>query len=126
LAECNREAKHQLQLQWKRMGITLPQQVIDYHVPYCREVKSETISTMDDQVLNDIWNAINELSEQIAPWHGIYHQKYFGDLSFLFSALSLGFNKALKLKYTVVKNIIHFKNENIFEQVINNITDFEI
>ena len=126
LAECNREAKIQLQQQWRNLGIGLPQQVVDFNMPYCRKVKAEMLSTMDDQMLNDIWDAVNRLSEQLSPWQGIFQQKYFGDLSFLFSALTFGFSEALQLKYTVVKDILAVKNENNFKKVIENITYFEI
>jgi hypothetical protein len=126
LAEWNRESKVQLQQQWKRLGITLPQQVVNFNMPYCREVEVEVPSKMDDRVLTDIWNAINKLSERLSPWHRICQQNFFGDLSFLFSTLIFGFNEALKLKYTVVKNMIAFKNRDAFKQVVENITDFEI
>ncbi len=126
LAELNREAKIQLQEQWKRLGITLPQQVVDFNIPYCREVEAGMPSTMNDQALNGIWNTVDELSERLSPWHRIFQQRYFGDLSFLFSALAFGFNDALQLKYTVVKDMIAFNNKHTFKQLIENLTDFEI
>ena len=126
LAECNREAKIQLQQQWKRLEITLPQQVVDYNLPYCREVEAEVPSTMDDRRLSDIWNTVYKLSEKFSPWHRICQQNYFGDLSFLFSTLAFGFNEALQLKYNVVKDMIAFNNRNTFKQLIENLSDFEI
>lgn len=126
LAELNRDAKIQLQQQWKRLGITLPQQVVDFNMPYCREVEAEAPSTMDDLVLIDIWNAVKKLSGSLSPWHGIFQQNFFGDLSFLFSTLAFGFNEAVQLKYTIVKDMIVFKNRNTFKQAIENLTDYEI
>jgi hypothetical protein len=126
LAKLNREAKIQLQLQWKRLGVTLPKQVVDFNRPYCQEVKTKTPYKMDDRMLNDIWNAINRLSERLSPWHRIYRQKYSGDLSFLFSAIAFGFNEAVKLKYTVVRDILYFNNKNIFKQIIESLSDFDI
>jgi hypothetical protein len=100
--------------------------VVDFGIPYCREVEAEAITTIDDGVLNNIWDAVNKLSKQLSPWHRIFQQKYFGDLSFLFSALAFGFNEALQLKYTVVRNYLIFKNEDTFKKVIENINYFKI
>lgn len=125
-AEWNRESKIQLQRQWKRLGVTLPQQVIDFKVPYCREVEAEVPSTMDVRVLTDIRNAVDQLSESLSPWQRVFQQNFFKDLSFSFSALAFGFNEALQLKFTVVKDMIAFKNRNSFKQVIENLSDFEI
>lgn len=126
LAEWDLETKIQLQLQWKRLGITLPQEVIDFNRPYCRNVKAEMHATMDDRVLTDIWDTVNKLSEHLSPWHGIFQQRYFGDPSFLFSTLAFGYNEAVQLKYTVVKDILAFKNKNTFKQAIENLSDFDI
>lgn len=126
LAECNRKVKSELQLQWKRIGISLPKRVIDYNVPYCREVETVGSSTMDDQLLTDIWNTVKQLSERLSPWHRIFQEKFFCDLSFLFSTLAFGFNKAVQLKYNVVKDIVVFKSKNTFKQVIENLPDSEL
>ncbi len=126
LSQFNREAKFQLQQQWKRLGITLPQQVVDFNMPYCREVEARMHVTINDRNLTDIWNTVRTLSERMSPWHGIFQQSFFGDLSFLFSTLAFGFNEAIQLKYTIVKDILNFKNKNTFKQIIENLPDFEI
>jgi hypothetical protein len=36
LAEGDRQAKVNLHRQWKHLGISLPKDVIDFQVPYCR------------------------------------------------------------------------------------------
>jgi Fe-S-cluster containining protein len=126
LSEWNREAKIQLQHQWKQLGITLPKQVVNFNRPYCREVRAEMDLTMDDRELADIWDAVIKLSEHFSPWHSIFQQNFFGDLSFLFSVLAFGFNEAVQLKYTVVRDILAFKDKNTFKQALENLPDFEI
>ena len=126
LSETNRDAKIQLQQQWKHLGITLPQQIVDFSLPYCQEVEVRVSSTIDDRALNDIWLAVKKLSERLFPWHGIFQQQFFGDLSFLFSVLAFGFKEAVQLKYAVVRDILTFENENTFKQTIENLSDFDI
>jgi len=126
MAERNREAKIQLQQQWKRLGITLPRQVVGFNRPYCRKVETGIHFTVNDQDLTDIWNAVKKLSEHLSPWHKIFQQRYFGDLSFLFSALAFGLNEAVRLKYTVVRDTLAFKNEDTFKQIIESLSDFDI
>ena len=76
--------------------------------------------------LTDIWNAVKKLSKHLSPWHKIFQQRYFGDLSFLFSALAFGSNEAVRLKYTVVRDALAFKNEDTFKQLIESLSDFDI
>lgn len=126
LAGWNRRSKIQLQEQWKRLGITLPQQVVEFNLPYCSEVETKTHFQIDDQMLIDIWDAIKILSERFSPEHRIFQQNYFGDISFLFSSLTFGVNKAVQMKYTVVREMVAFENRNAFEQIMEALPDFDI
>lgn len=122
----NRRSKVQLQAQWKRLGITLPKQIVEFDLPYCSEVETQALFQIDDQILTDVWDAIKILSERFSPEHRIFQQNYFGDMSFLFSSLVFGFNKALQMKYNVVKEMVIFENRKAFENIMNTLPDFDL
>lgn len=126
LAGSNRRSKIQLQEQWKRLGVSLPQQVVEFDLPYCGEVETKTRSTIDDHMLTDVWDDIRTLSKRFSRWHRIFQQNYFGDMSFLFSSLTFGYNKAVQMKYDVVREMVVFENRNAFEHVMDTLPDFDI
>jgi hypothetical protein len=47
-------------------------------------------------------------------------------MSFLFSSLVFGFNKALQMKYNVVKEMVIFENRKAFENIMNTLPDFDL
>lgn len=117
----DRQAKYFLQQQWKKLGISLPQQVVDFNIPYCRHVKTQTDRHIDDRILINVSNKIEALSSQLGRWHHLFHQQYNCDFSFLLSALAFGLTPAVEMKFEIVKEIINTGNKNRLKQHIQDL-----
>jgi Fe-S-cluster containining protein len=59
IAQQSRRAKNFLAEMWLNMGIRLPQAVIDFQLPYCRDVKTAHGARMDDTNLIQIAEKIS-------------------------------------------------------------------
>jgi len=119
----DRKAKVHLQQQWIKLGVSLPQQVINFQIPYCRSVETEAGRFADDKILLQVSDKIEKLSNRLAHRHQSFQQQHFSDLSFLFSAAALGFSEAIRMKFTVVRDIINTGNYNRLEQIIKELPD---
>jgi Fe-S-cluster containining protein len=102
----SRHAKTFIRKQWGRSGISLPTAVMDFHVPYCSNVKVEKNKFIDDQMLLNISDRIETLSQHFGQWDQMFRQMYFSDLSFLVASLIYGFPESVRLKFTIVSDVV--------------------
>jgi Fe-S-cluster containining protein len=101
------QTKQVVREQWQNMGISLPQAVVDFAVPYCPNVSLEGNAEAADGLLLEVSEKIDGLSRQLTPWNEIFQQKYFSDLSFLLASLALGHANAVQLKFAVIRDIVN-------------------
>lgn len=123
IADQSRRGKKILQKQWKMMGIDLPEQVVDYQVPYCRDVDLQDDVNIDDQALIKSSEQIHRLSLQFQPWHQIFEQTYFSDLSFLVSSLVFGINRTVQIKLALVRDMLLHNDRSQLERVLSTLPD---
>ncbi|MEW6419457.1 MAG: hypothetical protein AB1480_15310 [Nitrospirota bacterium] len=123
IASNNREMKKQFQMQWQKLGVSLPQSVIDFQVPYCMSVKIDGKKVMNDEMLLHTAENITELSEQFPEWHQVFGQWYFSDLSFLLSSFVFGFQDAIKMKFYIVREIVATGNRSRLEAILEQLPD---
>jgi len=119
----NRQSKGALREQWKNMGIKLPQEVVEFQVPYCTSVERDHSLPLDDDALEQIEGAIERLSEELEPWHQKFRNDYFSDLGFFLTGLFLGRLPAVRQKFFIVKEILETGNHTRLDQVLNSIPD---
>jgi len=105
-AEHSRKAKRLSQEQWQRLGVSLPPEVVDFHLPYCPYVELEGGVSVDDEKLSRTSDMIEAISGQLAPWHDSFRQGYFSDLSFLLVSNVLGSQEAIQLKFEIVRDFL--------------------
>jgi Fe-S-cluster containining protein len=105
-AEHSRKAKRLSQEQWQRLGVSLPQEVVDFHLDYCPYVELEEDVPVDDKNLLHASDTIEAISGQLAPWHDSFRQGYFSDLSFLLVSNVLGSQEAIQLKFEIVRDFL--------------------
>jgi len=105
-AEHSRTAKRLSQEQWQRLGVSLPQEVVDFHVDYCPYVEVEGGVHVGDEHLLHTSDTIEAISEELGPWHDSFRQGYFSDLSFLLVSNVLGLQEAIRLKFEIVGNFL--------------------
>jgi len=119
----SRQAKKHIQEQWENMGISIPQSVIDFQVPYCSFVETDSLVTIDDAMLLNVSDAVESISEEFSRWHHLFVQRYYSDLGFLLASLVFGFPEVVRKKMTVVSDIITNGNKTILEKVVEELPD---
>jgi Fe-S-cluster containining protein len=119
----SRQAKRLSQKQWQGLGVSLPQEVVDFYLPYCTEVELEGSVSMDDDMILEVSETIEGFSGQLTPWHEIFRQGYFADLSFLMASLEFGMQKAIQLKFQIVRDIRSTGNHNKVEDMVDKVSD---
>jgi hypothetical protein len=123
LVSRSRPAKVHFQRQWEKLGVTLPQSVIDLQIPYCRFVETKGDGVIDDSQLMRIADAVNTLSAQFSEWHELFGQKYFFDLSFLLTSLAFGFAESVRMKFVIVREIVTTGNRTGLDRILADIPD---
>jgi len=123
-AEQSRQAKTLSQREWQRLGVSLPQEIIDFHLDYCPYVASEGDELVEDKLLLQTSDRIEAISGQLVPWHDKFHQEYFSDLSFLLASISLGLRRAVQLKFEIVRHILNGGNKERVDRIVDKLDDY--
>lgn len=123
LASRNHQMKRYNQGQWQSLGISLPQEIVDFQVPYCSYVKPDGDASVDDETLPHVADKIEMLSRQLAPWHESFRHGYFLDLSFLLASLTFGLTEAVQMKFAFVKDYVKTGNQAGLSEVVGNLPD---
>jgi len=122
-AEQSRQAKTLSQTEWQRLGVSLPQEVVDFHLDYCPYVALEGDALVDDKLLRQTSERIEAISGQLVPWHDKFHQEYFSDLSFLLASISLGLQRAVQLKFEIVCHTLSTGNKKRVDRIVDKLDD---
>jgi Fe-S-cluster containining protein len=118
LFEQNRQAKLLLGHQWEKLGVTLPAEVVEFQVPYCSFVCSDSFNPMSDAFLLNAWDDIDKLSQTLQPGHHLFQTTFFSDLSFLFVGMTFGPTKAVHFKVQIVQEMIQSGYSKRLEQLV--------
>ncbi|MEJ2365378.1 MAG: hypothetical protein P8017_12000 [Deltaproteobacteria bacterium] len=121
--ELSRQTKTLSQREWQRLGVSLPQEVVDFNTDYCPYVELDGDGLVDDEFLLQIFVRIEAISEQLSPWHEEFHQMYFSDLSFLLASISLGLHQAVQLKLEVVRQVLVTGDKGNVDQIMDKLGD---
>jgi Fe-S-cluster containining protein len=119
----SRQTKTLSQREWQRLGVSLPQEVVDFNTDYCPYVELDGDGLVDDEFLLQIFVRIEAISEQLSPWHEEFHQMYFSDLSFLLASISLGLHQAVQLKLEVVRQVLVTGDKGNVDQIMDKLGD---
>jgi Fe-S-cluster containining protein len=122
-ADKNRQGKVILKEQWKKMGIDLPQAVIDFRVPYCREVRTDPPGLIDDEGLSRLADQIDDLSGSLGSWDLEFRKTYFSDLSFYLASLQFGIEEAVRLKFFIVRDLVQKRERTRLDQALDRVVD---
>ena len=114
-------SKQHLHNQWANLGVTLPESVTGFQVPYCPYVKITDAAEIRDRQLNEIAENIDLISQQLGMEDNLFRQHYFLDLSFLIASWIYGYTKAVQLKFVSVKNYLFSGNRAKLDKMIGDI-----
>ena len=123
LADKNRLGKKVLQQQWERLGLSLPNEVLAFEVPYCSSVKPDPPTSVTDEALSIISDGIDRLSRDLGPGDREFRENYFSDLSFFLTAWQFGPREAVRLKYFISRDMIQKKDQTRLDQALGRVTD---
>ena len=115
-SEAGLAAKKSLQVAWRSMGVVLPDAVVNFRQPYCRDVKVTEKTSVDDDFLKALEDQVEILSQGMGEGHEVYLRTYGGDFSFLIAALLLGTREAVSRKVAFVKAVVARGNQSILEE----------
>ena len=100
----------------------MPQEVINYSLPYCPYVKLEGNISVDDEMIQKALDAIEGFSGQLSPWHETFRQVYYSDMSFLVASLVFGIKEAIRLKFEIVRDVMTTGNMEKVKGILDNLT----
>ena len=109
--------------QWEKLGVVLPEKVIGHQPAYCAEVETLGPEKMSDADLLQAANRVEAWSQKLNPRHLYFQESYFRDLSFLTAGLFVGLSEAVRLKFTLVRDLLQSGNRAPLEQVIDRVPD---
>jgi hypothetical protein len=101
----------------------LPEDILQFQVPYCSRVTIDAGPQVDDSMLLHVSEKIEKLSQSFQQWHQSFRQTYFSDLGFLTAALLYGMNDAVRMKYQVVRGITQSGSRKNANRIIQDVQD---
>ena len=122
-AKLSQQAKRIGQQQWQRLGVALPQEVVDFRLNYCPHVEAEGDISVDDELLVQTSDVIDSISAQLVPWHDQFRQEYFSDVSFLLASILLGLQQAIQLKFEIVRDYLANGKQDRLAKIIEDFPD---
>jgi hypothetical protein len=123
LSASSRYAREYIRKQWAQLGVLLPEDIMQFQVPYCSRVTVDADLQVDDSMLLHVSEKIEKLSQSFQHWHRSFRQTYFSDLGFLTAALLYGMNDAVRMKYQVVREIAQSGNRKNANRIIQDVQD---
>ena len=123
LADKNRQEKLFLQQQWENLGISLPEEVLAFEVPYCSQVETVTAAVITDGELSATSDRIEKLSQDLGPRDREFRETYYSDLSFFLAGLQFGSQEAVRLKFFITRDKIQKGDRNLLDQTLRRVTD---
>jgi hypothetical protein len=121
LADQNRQGKLFLQQQWEQLGVSLPEAVLTFQVPYCSRVEMDPPLKTTDEKLLSASDRIENLSEELNPWGREFRETYFSDLGFFLACLQFGLQEAVQLKYFITRDLIQKKDRTWLDQALSRV-----
>ncbi len=104
--EKSRDDKRAFRRMWKKFGLEVPKEVVEFEIDYCSEVSHEPGKRVNDDLLMDVLGKVYRLSRSMGDFQSRFEEDYHSDFSFLVSSLALGKREALMAKMLITKEIL--------------------
>jgi Fe-S-cluster containining protein len=120
LVDKNIQGKKVVQQAWDKLGVILPESVLQFRPPYCRQTKSA--AGPSDETLESAYQNIVSLSQDISG-HRFFAEECFNDFSFFMAQWVYGPREAVRLKYLIVRDNVKECDRERLESVLRMIPD---
>jgi Fe-S-cluster containining protein len=117
----NRQSRTELICQWKRFGVDLPAETVQFEMNYCSEVRCCASAAPGDEKLMEVLSKIYELDRRFDPLSLDFENRYHSDFSFLLASMLLGDRKAVLGKFAVVKDILREQPRGRLESLLDQV-----
>ena len=118
----SRGGKKALREMWKRYGIELPADTVEFEIDYCDKVQVGPGKPIDDEAIMDLLTQVYHLGKPLGNLQSQFEEAYYSDFSFLLTSLAFGMRKALLLKFAVIKEIVQEKTDTRLQQELENVS----
>jgi Fe-S-cluster containining protein len=115
----NRQSRNELIRQWRRYGVELPAEMVQFEMGYCSEVRCHAPAAATDEGLMAVLAKIYALDRRFDPLSVDFENRCNSDFSFLLACLLLGDRKAILGKFAVVKDIVREQPRGRLESILN-------
>jgi Fe-S-cluster containining protein len=105
--ELSRRERKVLLNSWKRFGLELPAEMVEFEFDYCDRVQCRSRPFISDSELIDILEKVYRLDQNFPELQNIFEEKYHSDFSFLITSLILGVRKSVLGKFAVIKEMVN-------------------
>lgn len=102
----SRRSRKELIHMWKRFGVDLPPEMVEFEIDYCDKVDCLSPKSVSDDYLMEILLKIYQLDQQQSEFQQEFEHAYHSDVSFLFASFVLGHRKAILGKFAVIKEMV--------------------
>jgi Fe-S-cluster containining protein len=117
----NRQSRNDLIYQWKRYGVDLPAETVQFEMDYCSEVRCHAPDAPTDEGLMEVLAKIYELDRTFDPLSVDFENRYNSDFSFFLAGTLLGDRKAILGKFAVVKDIVREQPRGRLESLLDQV-----
>jgi Fe-S-cluster containining protein len=120
LVDKNIQGKKVVQQAWEKLGVILPESVLQFRPSYCRQTNSE--AGLSDEDLDRAYQNVVTLSRDTSG-HRFFVEECFSDFSFFIAQWVYGLREAVRLKYLIVRDIVKESDWSRLESVLRMIPD---
>lgn len=118
----SRKEKKALRMMWKKFGVKLPEDVVEFEIDYCNKVEILSGKSMNDNALMDVLQQVYDLDKPLKELQIKFENEYHSDFSLLITSLALGMRKALLEKFAVVKECTQKGTETRLEKILEKVS----
>ena len=118
----SRKGKKALRNMWKRYGIELPADTVEFEIDYCVKVQVRPGKPVDDEAIMNLLTRVYHLGKPLGHLQSQFEEVYYSDFSFLLASLAFGMRKALLLKFAVIKEIVQEKTDRYLQQALEKVS----
>ncbi len=106
--------------QWRRFGLELPAEMVEFEIDYCDRVAC--IRRVSDHELIDSLERIYGLDGNLPRLQKAFEEAYHSDFSLLMTSLVVGFRKSLLVKFAVIKEMVKLGSSNRLQDMLDKVT----
>ncbi len=118
----DRKGKKALKEMWKRYGVELPADVVEFEMDYCSKVQIQSPEPLSDEGIMELLKRVYDLGRPLGDLQTRFEEEYHSDFSFLVTSFALGMKKTVLLKYAVIKEIVNTFTETRLQEALKKVS----